>query len=117
MTLLVDIMNESWMSPREFGREIQDLDPELVRFYPDIGDPSDITMLATDRLRPGLVAQLNDLKLIQKLGVGVDTMVKDPELRDYTACDAAVEACGNSEDYIEGYNAFLEKRKPQFAGR
>ena len=80
MTLLVDIMNESWMSPREFGREIQDLDPELVRFYPDIGDPSDITMLATDRLRSGLVAQLNDLKLIQKLGVGVDTMVKDPDL-------------------------------------
>ena len=80
MTLLVDIMNESWMSPQDFGKEIQDLDPAAVRFYPDIGDPADISMLATDRLRPGLVAQLPGLKLIQKLGVGVDTMVKDPDL-------------------------------------
>ena len=80
MTLLVDIMNSSWMSPQDFGKEVQDLDPSQVRFYPDIGEPGEISMLATDRLRPGLVAQLPSLKLIQKLGVGVDTMVKDPDL-------------------------------------
>ncbi len=31
-------------------------------------------------------------------------------------CDAMVEACFASQDYIEGRTAFMEKRKPRFTG-
>lgn len=36
--------------------------------------------------------------------------------RDLAACEARVKACFDSQDYIEGRRAFLEKRKPQFVG-
>ncbi len=42
--------------------------------------------------------------------------VKDPERRDLAACQAAVDACFASKDYIEGRTAFMEKRRPLFTG-
>lgn len=42
---------------------------------------------------------------------------KDPEDRDLDACQAAVDRCFASEDYVEGRRAFMEKREPEFRGR
>ena len=36
--------------------------------------------------------------------------------RDLAECDARVKACFDSQDYIEGRRAFLEKRKARFVG-
>lgn len=41
----------------------------------------------------------------------------DPDQRDLNAIEDMVRACYESQDYIEGRTAFMEKRKPKFIGR
>jgi enoyl-CoA hydratase len=51
-------------------------------------------------------------------GIKIATVeaLRDPADRDLKRCDEAVAACFASRDYVEGRQAFMEKRKPNFTG-
>jgi len=46
----------------------------------------------------------------------VGEALKNESERDLAKCASLVQACFGSRDYIEGRRAFMEKRKPDFAG-
>jgi enoyl-CoA hydratase/carnithine racemase len=53
---------------------------------------------------------------IKALKTVVSELLKDESKRDVAGMEAAVNACFRSKDYIEGRDAFMEKRKPVFTG-
>ena len=46
----------------------------------------------------------------------VGEVVKDESKRDLARCADLVMKCFESQDYVEGRTAFMEKRKPVFTG-
>ena len=46
----------------------------------------------------------------------IGEVLKDPAERDLARCEQLVQACFASRDYVEGRQAFLEKRPPRFVG-
>ena len=47
----------------------------------------------------------------------IDELTRRNGAPDLAACEALVARCFESEDYVEGRRAFMEKRKPVFRGR
>jgi enoyl-CoA hydratase len=47
----------------------------------------------------------------------VGQVLEDESKRDLAKCEAMVQACFASNDFIEGRTAFMEKRKPKFIGK
>jgi enoyl-CoA hydratase/carnithine racemase len=64
----------------------------------------------------GMIAD-NAPLTVKAARAAINEATKDPAQRDIATVDAMVAQCFASQDYIEGRRAFMEKRKPQFAGR
>jgi hypothetical protein len=47
----------------------------------------------------------------------VRELLKSTAAFDAQACAALVKQCFESQDYVEGRRAFMEKRKPVFQGK
>lgn len=84
MALLIETGLTGWMGDADIARDIRAVDPDLDVRTPDtIGDADQITMVAVAGLRDARLKELPNLKLVQKLGAGVETIVGNPNLPDH----------------------------------
>ncbi|KKK75779.1 hypothetical protein LCGC14_2870320, partial [marine sediment metagenome] len=54
---------------------------------------------------------------IRAAKIVIGEILKDPESRDLEMCNRFIDTCYESDDYKEGRQAFMEKRKPLFKAR
>ncbi len=54
---------------------------------------------------------------IRAAKIVIGEILKDPESRDLEMCNRVINTCYESDDYKEGRQAFMEKRKPFFKAR
>lgn len=83
MAILVESDLPEWMTAEQLRDGVRPLIPAATPVWAwpdDVGDLDQVEMLACSSLRPGLAAQLPNLKMVQKLGAGVETMAANPEL-------------------------------------
>ncbi|GJL83639.1 MAG: glyoxylate/hydroxypyruvate reductase A [marine bacterium B5-7] len=81
MAILIDIRQVDWITDESLKSLLESYLPNAdIRCAAKPGDPADITMLAVSSTEPGEFAQYPNLKLVQKLGAGVETIVGDPSL-------------------------------------
>lgn len=81
MALLIDTGLSDWMSNAEIAETILRLAPGAeVRTPETLGNPDEISMIAVVGLTNDHLHQFPNLKLVQKLGAGVETIVGNPNL-------------------------------------
>jgi enoyl-CoA hydratase/carnithine racemase len=79
-------------------------------------------VVSRDELEPtvrdlaGMIAN-NAPMTVRAAKAAIGEALKDPADRDLAMIDRMVRACFDSEDYVEGRRAFMEKRKAVFKGR
>ncbi|MCB4457419.1 NAD(P)-dependent oxidoreductase [Leisingera sp. McT4-56] len=81
MAMLISIGHDGWYTEEQMAEQLQAMAPGAdIRPISAPGNLDDITVLAVSALKGDLPAQLPNLKLVQKLGAGVDTIVAHPSL-------------------------------------
>ena len=79
----------------------------------ELAAPADLRPVV-DKLTAEIAA--NAPLSIHAAKASIDELVRHPESPDLARLDALVDACFQSQDFVEGQRAFLEKRKPRFRG-
>lgn len=83
MALLIDIKQSSWMTDEQLRDVLQPLYPSAdIRCAAAPGNPNDIEMLAVSTYHRGEALGYPNLKLIQKTGAGVETILADSSIPD-----------------------------------
>lgn len=78
MVILIRIEDSGWEDPRALRERLSVHLPSAdIRCWPDVGDESEVEVLMVDRLPPGQARGLPRLRLVQKLGAGVETILAD----------------------------------------
>lgn len=79
--MLIDIREPGWLREQDLREILSPLLPGVSIYCENAeGHETEITMLATVKLYPGVLGGLPNLKLVQKLGAGVDGILKDTTL-------------------------------------
>ena len=64
-----------------------------------------------------MIAQNAPLTVAAMKYISTQAMKTQPDSDGLKKCDEMVAVCFASNDYIEGRQAFMEKRKPNFTGK
>ncbi|NOD62553.1 MULTISPECIES: glyoxylate/hydroxypyruvate reductase A [unclassified Ruegeria] len=81
MALLIETGLSDWIGDEEIAAKLKAAAPDAdIRTPQTLGNPEDITMLALVGMQSDHPARLPNLKLVQKLGAGVETIVSHPDL-------------------------------------
>lgn len=83
MALLIDIKQPVWMKDQELRDQLIQINPQAdIRCGGDPGNIDDIEMLAVSNYHRGEALRYPRLKLIQKIGAGVEAVMADDSLPD-----------------------------------
>ncbi len=81
MALLIDIRQPQWLTEEALRDRLAPQLPGVEILHGAPGHrATQVIMLAAVKLHPGVAASLPNLRLVQKLGAGVDGIVRDPDL-------------------------------------
>lgn len=81
MALLIETNLPEWMTNESLKAQLQPLLPDIdIRYAPNLGDLSEVVMVTCVWMPAGWARMLPNLRLVQKLGAGVEAIVDDPDL-------------------------------------